>query len=145
MVRPIPGNQRCMLIPTPHSLTVTMMSRITLHLKRFGHRTTIIDSDEMRQDPRHPLPPAVRPWAPPLRVHGAPGLETSPRFAFPSGWSTSTPASPDTVPTGQSFELEPLSAAATGAPVQQESIDLDVLRTLNSVGDEELAGSHGEV
>jgi len=138
-------------------LTVTMMSRITLHLKRFAHRSTTIDSyDTHWNDPRRRLPVATtRPPAPPRRVFWSPRPEAPPRVVFPPGWCTSAPA--PAVPTGESFALEPFSAATglqlsswLGTPVADDPVpppvpvDPDVLRTPNTVGHEELAGRRGD-
>ena len=117
--RPISQRRLIMLISTYYSLTVTMMSRITLHLKRkrFSQRITVVESDEVRRyDPQRHLPFAARLPEPPLRVHEAPGLEVPPHVAFPPGWSTSASTPYDAVPRGESFELEPFSVPATGAP-----------------------------
>jgi len=96
-------------------LTVTMMSRITLHLKRFAHRSTIVDGSERRPSrlPRAPTPRVVAAFSPPAAV-----------------------------PAGESFALEPFVAAVAtpGAPARPAR---SVLRTLSSVS-EDLVGSRGE-
>ncbi len=142
----------------PHSLTVAMMSRITLHPKRFAHGSTTIHSDMAHRHVPRRLPPfATRPHVPPRRVRGTPSLETPPRVAFPPRWFTSARTPPGTVPEGESFALESFSAApppepssgrgtsVTDDPAPPVTIDLDLMYSVGTVGDEELAGSRGSV
>ncbi|KAH9172654.1 hypothetical protein EDB89DRAFT_878004 [Lactarius sanguifluus] len=99
-------------------LTVAMMSRITLHLKRFGHGDTVISSYATHPHDRS-LPPFVaRNRGPPRRRPETTRLGTLTSVSFTPGWSTSAPEPFRTVEEGESFALEPLSSssAAAGAP-----------------------------
>lgn len=151
---PRPINRFTVLIHTHHSLTVTMMSRITLHLKRFAHRSTTVDSNETHWHiSRRRRPSAAHPREHPWRIHG---LAASPRAAFPPGLFTSVLTPSGTFLEGESFVLDLCSAAQTSDPPSKLSSgpgtsvpDLEVPRDLNvqipltTVGDEELAGSGG--
>lgn len=147
------------LIYTPYSLTVTMMARITLHLKRFAHSNTVVEFGDTRWDETRPrLPSASRPRAALPRARRTSRVEPPPRVVYPFGWATSVPAQTDTVRMGgESLALEPFSAAAPppprpssglGRPVADRPawpvhIDLEVLHSPSSVGDAELAGGRG--
>ncbi|KAH8989535.1 hypothetical protein EDB92DRAFT_847037 [Lactarius akahatsu] len=102
-------------------LTVAMMSRITLHLKRFGHGDTVISSYAAHQHDRSLPPFDARLRGPQRRGRGKTGPGTLPSVSFTPGWSTSHPAPFDTVYEGEYFALEPCSSAAgertTPAPV----------------------------
>ncbi|KAH9024816.1 hypothetical protein EDB85DRAFT_2150229 [Lactarius pseudohatsudake] len=98
-------------------LTVAMMSRITLHLKRFGHGDTVISSYATRRPHDRSLPPFVaRPHGPSRRGFETTREGTLPGVSFTPGWSTSAPEPFDTVYEGESFALEPYSSAAASAP-----------------------------
>lgn len=130
-MRQIPYGPSIRLIYTPYSLTVTMMSRITLHLKRFAHRTTDIDTE----DPRWHVSRHRRPSAPPYREMSR--LEAPPRAAFPPRWSTALD-SPDDF-----FPLQSLSSTGSTRPeisVVGPSVPIE-LDALAAVGEEGLAGS----
>ena len=111
-------------LPTSHSLTVAMMSRITLHLKRFAHSTTTIDSEDTRFRRPHGH---LR-----QQVFEISTLRASPPAAFPSAYSQV-----------ESFPLESLLPSATAGADTSVPIDLHPLNTLTAMGDEELAGSPG--
>ncbi|KAH8994137.1 hypothetical protein EDB86DRAFT_1286090 [Lactarius hatsudake] len=97
-------------------LTVAMMSRITLHLKRFGHGDTVISSYAARPHDRS-LPPFVaRPHRPSRRRPETTRLGELTSISYTPGWSTSAPETFGTVEEGESFALEPCSSAAARAP-----------------------------
>ena len=101
---PRPINLFSMLIHTPHSLTVTMMSRITLRPKRFAQCSTTVDSNEShwRVSGRR-RPSAARLRQHPRRVLGTPWLAAPPRAAFPPGLFASVPT-----PSGTFSRANPL-------------------------------------
>jgi hypothetical protein len=116
-----------------------MMSRITLHLKRFAHSTTTIDAEDTRWHVSRRRPTR------PQQVFEISTLRAPPPAAFPlrSAYSEvesypleSLPPSAAAVSTRPGM----MSVADTSVP-----IDLHPLNTLTAVGDEELAGSrcHG--
>jgi hypothetical protein len=154
---PRPINRFTVLIHTHHSLTVTMMSRITLHPKRFAHSSTTVDSNETHWHIHPPLrPSATHPRAPPRRGTGMPRLTAPPRAAFPPGLFTSVLTPYGTFLGGESFVLDLCPAAETDiSPPKPSSgtvtsvADLEVPGNLNvqnpvtTVGDEELASVRG--
>ena len=130
-----------------------MMSRITLHLKRFAHRNIIVESDVTRRHgpQRRRLPFAACPQA--LAGH----VLAPPRVASPPRWSTSAPTaqSHTTLAADESFALETFCAAPSppheysglekyGPALQPAPIDLDVLYTPSTAGDKELAATRGD-
>ena len=154
---PWPINLFILLIHTPHSLTVTMMSRITLHLKRFAQCSTTVDSNEThwRVSGRR-RPCAARLRKSPRDVLGTPWLAAPPRAAFPPGLFTSVFTPSGTFPECESFALEQFTEVETdapppkpypgpGTPVADPSVpvDLDVRNTFTTMGGGELAGRGG--
>jgi hypothetical protein len=114
------------------------MGRITLHLKRFAHRSTTVESTDARWHvTRRPgaAAAAARPHArrPHTHTHEMSALQAAPR-----GWSTILESSGGS----ESFALESISQTQT---VQQSTLvhvdrEAGALDTLAEVGDEEVAG-----
>ena len=110
------------------------MSRITLHLKRFAHRTTTVSSTH-----RPAAAGAVRPHAFPhthTHTHELSVLQAAPPG---SAWSTILESGSSEC---ESFALESLSQTQTVQQQQSASVpgDKEALDPLMEVGDEEVAG-----